>query len=197
MKITKITEQSISKDRVSIYIDGSYAVSLTLDQLLEEKLKIGDELDDQGLKRLRKLSEDGKLKIRAMEWLILRPRSARELTDYLRRKNVGPDQINQWVASFQKTGLQNDTNFARWWVEQRRNKQRSASYIRQELRSKSIDQDIINEVLTYNDTNDESVLKQLIEKKRRITRYQDNKKLTEYLLRQGYRYSDIVEALAE
>lgn len=197
MKITKITEQVKNKDRVSIYIDGAYAVSLTLGQFLDEKLKVGAEIGDHGLKRLQKLSADGKLKIRAMEWLIIRPRSARELSDYLRRKKVESDEIGHWVDLLQQSGLQNDTNFARWWVQQRRNKQRSASYIRQELRSKGVEQDVINEVLAEDTTTDSSSLKALIDKKRRNARYQDDKKLTEYLLRQGYRYSDIVEALAE
>lgn len=197
MKISKISEQIKNKDRVSIYIDGSYAVSLTISQLLDEKLKTGDEIDESGLKKLQKLSADGKLKMRALEWLYLRPRSSRELADYLRRKKVEPADIEQWVQQFQKSGIQNDANFARWWVEQRRNKQRSASYIRQELRSKGVDSDTISTAMENNDSTDSDSLKLLITKKRRNIKYQDDKKLTEYLLRQGYSYSDIVEALAE
>lgn len=197
MKITKISEQVNNKDRVSVYVDGVYTLSLTIGQLLDEKLKVGYELDDNDIKRLQKLSEDGKLKMRTMEWLVLRPRSARELSDYLRRKKVEPEQIPVWVDDFQKTHLQNDVNFAKWWVEQRRNKQRSTSYITQELRSKGIETDIIMQVLGENSATDEDALKVLITKKRKNIRYQDNKKLTEYLLRQGYRYSDIVDALAE
>lgn len=197
MKVTKIAEQLKNKDRVSIYIDGAYAVSLTISQLLDEKLKTGDEIDEAGLKKLEKLSADGKLKMRALEWLYLRPRSSRELADYLRRKKVEPADINQWVQQFQKSGIQNDSNFARWWVGQRRSKQRSANYIRQELRSKGVDNAIIADVLSENETSDKQALGQLIIKKRRNVKYQDDKKLTEYLLRQGYSYSDIVDALAE
>jgi regulatory protein len=196
-KVTRITEQVKNKDRISIYVDGVYSVSLTMSQLLDEKLKVGDDLSDQDIKRLHKLSDEGKLRMRTLEWLMIRPRSAKELHGYLRRKNLEPDQIDSWIDSMQKVGYQNDINFARWWAEQRRNKQRSAGYIRQELRSKGVDQEIINTTLVENQTSDNDALKQLIEKKRRNVRYQDDKKLTEYLQRQGYRYSDIVDVLAE
>lgn len=196
-KITRITEQVKNKDRISIFVDGVYCVSLTIDQLLSEKLKVGIELDEQGIKRLQKLSDEGKLKMRTIEWLMLRPRSEKELHDYLRRKKLEPDQISAWLANLQAAGYQNDINFARWWSEQRRNKQRSAGYIRQELLSKGVDQEIISNALAENQTSDNEALQRLIAKKRRNTRYQDDKKLTAYLQRQGYRYSDIVDALAE
>jgi regulatory protein len=197
MTITRIAEQVKNKDRVSIYIDGKYEVSLTLSQLLDEKLKVGLELAEQDVKRLHKLSDDGKLRMRMIEWLMIRPHSSKELKDYLYRKKLEPEQIDSWVLSMQKVGYQNDTQFARWWVEQRRNKQRSAGYIKQELRTKGVPDDIIQTSLAETETTDQSALKALIEKKRRNIRYQDDKKLIEYLQRQGFRYSDIVEVLAE
>ena len=48
MTITKISAQVKNPDRVSIYIDGVYSLSLNLDQLLVEKLKFGLELDEVG-----------------------------------------------------------------------------------------------------------------------------------------------------
>ena len=197
MTITRITEQVKNKERVSIYVDGKYEFSLTIAQLLDEKLKIGLELTEQDIKRLHKVSDDGKLRMRTIEWLMIRPHSSKELKDYLYRKKLDPEQIDDWVFSMQKFGYQNDEQFARWWVDQRRNKQRSAGFIRQELRTKGVHDDIIQSSLANADATDASSLEALIEKKRRNVRYQDDKKLIEYLQRQGYRYSDIVDALAE
>jgi len=197
MTITAITEQQKDKNRVNVFVDGAYAFSLTLDQILSEKVKPGLQLDTQDIARLKELSSDGKLQQRMYEWLGLRPHSQKELRDYLHRKKVAPEQIDIWIKQAQEYHLQDDTSFARWWVEQRRNKNRSESFIRQELRMKGVDQIIIANVLTDNETKDNDALKQLIAKKRTQTRYADTKKLTDYLLRQGYRYSDIVDALAE
>ncbi len=197
MTITRITKQVKNKERVSIYVDGKYEFSLTIAQLLDEKLKIGLELTEQDITRLHKVSDDGKLRMRTIEWLMIRPHSSKELKDYLYRKKLDPEQIDDWVLSMQKVGYQNDEQFARWWVDQRRNKQRSAGFIRQELRTKGVPDDVIQSSLANADATDASSLEALIEKKRRNVRYQDDKKLIEYLQRQGYRYSDIVDALAE
>jgi regulatory protein len=78
MTITKITEQVKNPNRVSIFVDGKYSFSLSLDQLLDLRLKVSYELDEARLKELVKLSQVGKLKMRTLEWLMIRPHSAKE-----------------------------------------------------------------------------------------------------------------------
>jgi len=197
MLVTRISEQQKNPDRTSIYVDGKYSFSLTINQLLESKLKIGTELTDNDIKEYLRLSDEGKLKVRTFDWLTLRPRSAKELTDYLRKKKLEPELISQWIVDFQQKRYQDDTVFAAWWIEQRRKQLRSESYIRQELRSKGVTQEIISDVLSSSEANDTDALNALIIKKRRQTKYQDDQKLLEYLVRQGYRYSLVKIALAE
>lgn len=197
MRVTRITEQLKNPQRVSVFVDGKYGFSLNLDQLLENHLKAGDEINETDLKTYKKLSQNGKLKMRALEWLMIRPRSAKELKDYLYRKKLEPEEIGNWVQNFQAKQYQNDGSFARWWVEQRRGKQRSSAFIKHELKAKGIDNEIIEEALNSYEIDDKFALKKLIDKKRLLTRYQDNQKLTEYLLRQGYHYSLVKEVLAE
>lgn len=197
MIVTRITEQQKNAERASIYVDGKYSFSLTISQLLETKLKVGTELTDPDIKEYLRLSDEGKLKVRAHDWLTIRPRSEKELVEYLRKKGVDQEVIPTWIAEFQKKHYQNDTSFAIWWVEQRRKQLRSESYIKQELRSKGISQETISEVLANNEDKDAQIIKQLIAKKRRQTKYKDDQKLLEYLVRQGYRYSSVKEALTE
>lgn len=196
MVITKITEQQKNKTRVNIYIDNKYSFSLSLQQVLDEGVKIGKELQEPDLEYLKKISDEGKLKLRTQEWLSLRPHSEKELRDYLRRKKVEPEQTEFLVASAKRNGYQNDESFAKWWVEQRRAKNKSQIFIRRELRVKGVEAAIIETAMQAGGDENAS-LNRLIQKKRTQTRYQDTQKLTAYLLRQGYRYSDIVEALAE
>lgn len=198
MKITRITAQVKNPERVSIFVDGAYSFSLSLDELLTAKLKSNQELSSVELKKLKQMSTDGKLRMRAFEWLLRRPHSARELKDYLYKKQASEELAARIIADAQKRNYQNDESFARWWVEQRRSgKQRSARYIAQELGTKGIDREIISEVLAENETDDSDALRVLIAKKRRSARYADDQKLTEYLARQGYSFSLIKELLAE
>jgi regulatory protein len=197
LKITKISEQIKNENRVNIFVDGRYSFSLTLNQLLESKLKINDEVSDSRLSELKKLSQLGKLKMRALEWLMLRPRSQKELRDYLYRKKLDSDEAELWLAEFQKKGYQNDKSFSKWWVEQRRNKKRSSNFIRSELKTKGIHNDLIIEAINESAVDDKLALIDLIKKLKLKTKYQDEKKLLEYLMRQGYGYSLIKEVLAE
>lgn len=198
MIITAIKAQIKNPNRISIFVDGAYSFSLSLDELLETKLKNKQEISSVDLKKLQQLSNDGKLRMRAFEWLMIRPRSARELTDYLRKKQAGDELTLRILHDAQKRKYQDDAAFATWWVEQRRSgKQRSARYIAQELASKGVAREVITETLTENVMTDTDTLRTLIVKKRRSARYADEKKLTEYLVRQGYSYSLVKELLAE
>jgi len=197
MKITKLSFQVKNPDRVNVFLDGKYSFSLTIDQVLEYKVKKDLEIDEQDVKKFEKLSLDGKLRQRALEWLMIRPHSEKEVMDYFRRKKVDSEQARAWLDEFILRGYQSDTSFARWWIDQRRAKQKSQQFIRQELRQKGVDTAIIQSFLLEESVTDKSALMILIEKKQKQTKYQDSQKLTTYLVRQGYRYSDVVDALAD
>ncbi len=197
MKVTKLSVQVKNPERVNVFLDGTYSFSLTIDQVLEHKVKKNLELDEQEVKKFEKLSLDGKLRQRALEWLLIRPHSEKEVMDYFKRKNVDVEQARGWLDEFITRGFQSNLSFAEWWIDQRRSKQKSQQFIRQELRQKGIDSTIIQSLLSEEPEGDKTALTTLIEKKQKQIKYQDNQKLTAYLLRQGYRYSDVVEALAD
>ena len=197
MKITKLSAQVKNPDRVNVFLDGKYSFSLTIDQVLEHKVKKDLEIDEQDVKKFEKLSLDGKLRQRALEWLMIRPHSEKEVMDYFRRKKVDSEQARAWLDEFISRGYQSDQSFTRWWIDQRRAKQKSQQFIRQELRQKGVDTAIIQSLLLEESVTDKSALMMVIEKKQKQTKYQDSQKLTTYLLRQGYRYSDVVDALAD
>src|SRR3990167_123053 len=104
-QITSIKQQVKNPERVSVFVDGKYEFSLTLDELLKEKLKNGAELDKADVKRLKKVSVDGKLRIRAIEWLLNRPHSTREFRDYLYRKKAEPELTVFVAGEFSEKGF--------------------------------------------------------------------------------------------
>jgi regulatory protein len=198
MKITSIKQQVKNPERASLFVDGTYSFSLSLNELVAEKLKINQEIDELELKRLKKLSNDGKLKVRALEWVMNRPRSAREFKDYLYRKKAEPDQITALLEEFEKRGRINDADFARWLIDMRRRSGRSDRAIKNELMKKGVNREVITEVLEPNGDDERMRLRVLIDKKKNLTRYrQDELKLKQYLLRQGFSYDDIKVVLTE
>lgn len=196
MKITALKAQVKNPDRVSVFVDGKFAFGLTLSQVAELGVKNNKTITGEELKNLQKQSGLGKAHMRTIEWLMRRPRSRRELSDYLRRKKYEEDE-KEYITSKVERYL-DDEAFARFWVEGRRSvKNKSARSIKAELSQKGIPTEISDKVLTDNDISDTEVLQKLITKKQRQTKYQDNKRLIEYLLRQGFAFDDINAALVE
>jgi len=88
MRITDISLQAKNKDRVNISVDGKYRFSLDIFQVSELGIKIGKEYTDEELAQIETESQFGKLYGRALEYTLMRPHSAKEIRDYLRRKTL-------------------------------------------------------------------------------------------------------------
>lgn len=175
-------------------MDGKYGFSLELGEILTEKLKIGIEIDQARLKTLKKLSSDGKLRMRTMAWLLNRPHSTRELRDYLVRKKIDEALITKLTKEFTDKAYLNDEKYALWLAGLRSRAGRSNRAIRSELFSKGIDREVADRVLEESD--ELGRLKDLAAKKRRLARYKnDELKLKQYLVRQGFSYDQVREVL--
>lgn len=198
MKITKIAPQQKRADRVSVYIDGAYSFSLLKEQLGELNLKVGDEVTSTDVDNFKAASDTGKLFARVLQQLARRPRSRWEVRDYLQRKGANDMQVQDVLDKLDHYNYLNDRDFAESWVSSRRAlKPTSHKKLRFELRKKRVPVEIIDAVLEEDESSDVQQLKDLIVKKRRQTRYQDQQKLMEYCARQGFRYGDIRQALEE
>lgn len=196
MKITAIKTQIKNTNRFSVFVDGEYAFSFSESGLLSSGIKIGLELDAGQVEALKKESDTDKLTAKVLGLLARRPRSRWEIEQYLKRKTNDSDEIEKILNALSK--YIDDEDFARRWVENRRLlKPISKRKLRLELQQKHISNDIIQNILADDEIDETEVLKELIEKKRGQTRYQDNIKLMQYLTRQGFNYEDIKRALQE
>ncbi len=196
MKITAIKAQLKNPDRVSIFVDDKYSFSLSLDELVSQKLKKDDELNQADVKRLKKLSDDGKLRARSLEWLLNRPHSIREFKDYLYRKKADPELSKALTQEFIERDYLNEQKFGQWSIDLQKRRGKSNRAIRSELFKKGLGREIIDELMVAGGKGEEQRLKALIVKKRSASRYKnDPKKLASYLVSQGFGYGQVKEAL--
>jgi len=197
MIITAIKQQQKRQDRYSIYVDEKYAFSLSENDLITAGLHKGQEVTEAELTKFKQDSLIGKAYERAIRYIALRPRSQREIEDYLKRKGYDEVVSRAVITKIKKLELISDTKFAREWIESRQLlKPRSRRQLQAELRQKHISSDIIEEALSsFDDTAELNQLKDLVQRKQKIGRYQDEQKLIAYLARQGYPYGLIREAL--
>ena len=197
MKITAIKAQVKREGRYSIFVDDKYAFSLSAEGLLDAHLVTGQELSQVDVTDYKRLSQEDKAYNLALAYVARRMRSEGELHDYFRRKQYAPELAEQLLIKLRRLRFVDDAEFARRWVENRRRlKATSTKKLRLELRQKRVNSDVIQAVLAEDETDENQLLRDLVEKKRRISRYQDDQKLMMYLARQGFTYDDIKAALA-
>ena len=212
MKVTHLSSQIRNPDRVNVSIDGKYRFSLDIAQVTDLGVKVGKEIDQAELEMLETESQFGKLYARALEYSLARPRSVREMRDYLYRKTLStkyrtkkgdirtrdgyaPSLTERVLNRLEEKGHVDDEVFARWWAESRNlTKGSSMRKLSNELMQKGVSRDVIERMIDESGRNDDDELQKIITKKRR--RYPDEQKLIAYLARQGFSYDDIKQALA-
>ena len=206
-KITDLRQGVKNPNRVNVFLDGKFAFSLDIAQVVEFKLKVGKEVSEEELVEFKKASEFGKLYQRALEKALTRPHSEKEIRDYLRRKlrssSSDPLRAAQakslWssdeLSEFSEQIMErlrshkyvDDLAFAEYYVENRFVKKGvSQKRLILELMKKGVAKEIIEEVLSKTERNDEEEIMKIIRKKR--ARYTDEK-LIQYLVRQGFAWS--------
>lgn len=213
MKITSISSQVRNPDRVNISVDGKYRFSLDIFQVVETGIKIGLEVDENRIEQLEQESQFGKMYGQSLEYCLVRPRSVREMRDYLYRKTrdrkvrsrkdgqiidrkgISVEITEKVLDRLINRGYVDDEKFAKYWVENRYlRKGSSLRRLAMELMNKGVDQGIIKSIIEDSDRNDSEELKKIISKKRQ--KY-DDKKLIQYLVRQGFSYDDVKSSLSE
>jgi regulatory protein len=207
MKITGLTAQQKNNNRVNVMVDGAYRFSLDIFQVAELGISVGKDYSEAELTRIETESLFGKLYGRALEYVMSRPHSAKEVRDYLYRKTRDtrtktgavkpgyPVEITERVYDRLVTKQYiNDAAFARYWAENRnQRKGTSQRKLVAELRAKGVEQPLIEQALEMTGRLDSDELQKVIAKKR--ARYDDPQKLMRYLAGQGFSYDDIKQAL--
>jgi regulatory protein len=142
--ITALRAQAHESQRVNLFIDGEFALGVSLNTIAQEGLYVGKVLDEAAWLRLRATEYHNKALQLAMRYLDSRPRSAAELREKLTRKEIPPEAIDSALARLQELGLVDDAAFARYWVENRQIlRPRGTQALRDELRRKGIDRNVI------------------------------------------------------
>lgn len=197
-KITALTAQVKNQDRVSVFIDGAFALGLAL--AVADGLRIGQEITTAELEQLGQREETHRARERALGLLARRPYSSAEIARNLRRHKVEDQIIKNVIDDLTEAKLIDDDAFAAYWVEQRETfRPRSRLALRQELSQKGISREIAGEALSAVDEVDAArrVAQKQAGRWRALPEAEWRAKLTRYLLRQGYAYDVVSEVVTE
>ncbi len=196
-RITALKVQKRNRQRVNVYLDGRFAFGLAA--IEAARLKVGQLLSDEEIVRLQERDAVERAAERALGLLSYRPRSRSEVRRRLSEKGYEQNTTQEALIRLERVGLLDDRAFARYWVENRLQfNPRGAAVLRQELRQKGVDDQVIEEVLAEYDEEEaaaraaETAVRQL----RRLDPPTFRRRLSDYLRRRGFPYG-VIESLVE
>lgn len=210
MKITQVEQQKNNKNRYNIFLDGSFAFGADEDLVVDRRLIVGKEVQQQDLAKLLEEAKIGKLMERMYRWFGVRMRSEREVRQKFKIQNLefkisGKELISDMVVDalvnklIQK-GLVNDLEFAKAWVDSR-SKKKGVNALKAELISKGIKREIIEQVLSskYQVSSEAQTAEKLLERKMRVwknlSEAEFKQKALQFLMRRGFSYETSKQVL--
>src|SRR5689334_3565358 len=147
-KITALRAQAKDAQRVNVFVDGEFALGVSLTTITKAGLHVGKQLSAEEFAKLEQTESGDKAYLAALRFLEARPRSIAEVRTRLGRKDFAPEAIDAAIARLAELELLDDAAFARYWVENRQAyRPRGAGALRDELRRKGIDADVTAEVM--------------------------------------------------
>lgn len=189
MEITKLEIQKNNKDRVNLYLDEKYYSGISLELVVREHLKVGLDIDEEYLRNLILEDEKGKALVKAIKYIGTNLKTAKQLRDYLRKKDYNPNTINYVMDKLIEYNYLDDENYARAYVLTYSTKYGKLK-LKSQLKSKGVSDEIIDKYLdTANiDSIEKVALKYM--KNREFT-YENCQKLSRFLYSRGYEFDEI------
>ena len=199
--ITSIKPQK-QKSRVNIYLDGKFGFGIDLENFVKFGLKVEQELSEERIIEITKKAEFQKVFDRLLLFASLRPRSEKEINDWLKRKKVDESFTNTLSEKLRKLELLDDEKFAKWWVDQRiQFKFKSKRELVSELKIKGIENNIVNQILQESGLDEVGSAKKLLDKNiykwAKFPKKIAHQKACMFLARKGFSWDIIRKAVDE
>ena len=199
----KITAKGGRKDKIHIYIDGEYR--LTVDEIFWFSCGYisGDEIDEEELTAFEEAAGSRRAFNSALNSLDYRDHSEKEIRAKLMRKH-GAEYVDEAVEKLIELDLINDRRYAENYARELfEHKKFGKIRIKSELIAKGIASDIASKTVNslFEDEEPDNIQRivDIIEKKyyNRMNDEVGRKKVFSALQRMGYTFSDIREAMSE
>lgn len=199
----KITAKSGRKDKIHIYIDGEYLLTVNEIFWFSCGLVSGDEINEEELTAFEEAAGSRRAFNSALNSLDYRDHSEKEIRAKLLRKHDA-DYVDEAVEKLIELDLVNDERYAENYARELFERKKFGKMrIKSELRAKGISADIANAAVEelFEEEEPDNVQRIVdIIGKRYYNRMNDEvgrKKVFSALQRMGYSFSDIREAMSE
>lgn len=194
-EITAIVPQVKDKGRCSVYVDGKFYCGLTLEAVMQNRLKAGMSVSTERLSEIQTESEKQTALDKALSHVSFSQKTEKDVSDYLAKKGYLPAVISYVTEKMREYGLIDDSAYAERYAESAI-KRKGKRLIRAELRRKGVADDVIEQAVEELGGEEESA-RALAEKYMRgkVADKASLQKAYRYLLSKGYDYETAKRAL--
>ncbi|WAW14278.1 recombination regulator RecX [Peptostreptococcus equinus] len=198
--ISAIEYQKRNKDRINLFVDGQYFMSMYVQMVYKYSLKIGDEIDKDKMGQIIKADNLEKAKNIALNFISRSEKSESKIREKLEDKF--DDEIIQEVLEFlKKYSFLDDKRFAKRIMNNSLNFKRvGKNRIKQDLYNKGIKSSDIENIIDqvdYSQELDNAIY--LAEKKynkiKETDKFKVRNKIYQYLAYRGFSYEIINKAV--
>ena len=178
---------------MSVFVDDQYAFSVSEDTYVRFILHTGQTLTEEERKEIERTENESSVKRTALKFRSYRPRSRKEISEYLQKKGFEESDIAIGITFLSDNNLINDEEFARMLCRDRLMlKPIGRSSMRQLLYKKGIARDLTERILDEQYTSESEKALALKEAERKFKRVSSlppltqKKRIFEHLVRRGY-----------
>lgn len=185
-------------NKIHIYVDDEYRATVDSDYWYSEKYRNLKEINEEELTELLDAVSFRRAYNKGLDFLSRRPYGTKELIKKLCEKGHEKESAEKACERLTELGLLNDEEFARILAnELLERKNYSTKRIRQELSFRGIDREIVENTIVALDNDPQSRIIIIVKKKymNKIGDEKGKKRTIDALMRLGYSYSDIKNAL--
>ena len=195
MKITSIEIQKKNKNRVNLYIDDNFECGLSLETIVKNHLKVGQELSERELDYFKNDSEKEVALNKAVGYIAKYQKSEKELKKYLRDKEYDKSVVDFVAEKLKNYGFVDDKVFATNFVKAK-TKNQGKRKIAMMLKQKGVSEEIVDDAIEEFSCDREQIIE--VAKKYLKNKPLDIKtkqKTYRYLASRGYNGEDIMPCL--
>lgn len=190
MQITLLKQKGKSEEYY-IELDSTPYGTLQLETIYKHHLKVGSCVEKDEFDKIKQESDRITCFSKALAYISSRLKTEKQLKDYLVLKGYSFSVVEEAIEKLKEYGYLNDEYYAKTYAEML-NKTKGKLYIKQQLKAKGINGEIIE---SLNLQDDETACKEICQKwlKNKILPLEkkDKEKLFRFLLSRGFGYETI------
>jgi len=195
MTVTAIEQQKKDPDKYNVFVDGEFAFSLYMQDILFFKIKENEEIAEDKYSYIVNEVIYIKAQDKALNYLGFKMRTEKEIRDKLESYDYSENVIERVMEFLLKYNYIDDFKYAMSYIRQTQRLKPLGSYgIKMKLREYGVKDEIIENAILESELDEEEDAYSLLMKKKgtkEIIDEKEKKKYHDFLLRRGYSY-DII-----